>query len=85
MSFSKQMFADFGHRTLEMSVNECQLKPRLPGEEAVMSLVVLLVGMGVLMGAAAHTSLTAFTVAAAAIGLWLAAFAVRERVGRHRG
>ncbi|MFI1098040.1 hypothetical protein [Streptomyces sp. NPDC020917] len=50
-----------------------------------MSLVVLLVGMGVLMGAAAHTSLTVFTVAACAIGFWLVGFAVRERVGRHRG
>ncbi|MCL2554374.1 MAG: hypothetical protein FWE15_12085 [Actinomycetia bacterium] len=50
-----------------------------------MSLVVLLVGMGVLMGAAAHTSLTVFTVAACAIGLWLVGFAVRERAGRHRG
>ncbi|WNI19056.1 hypothetical protein [Actinacidiphila sp. ITFR-21] len=50
-----------------------------------MSLVVLLLGMGILMGAAAHTSLTAFTVAAVAIVLWLAGFAVRERLGRHRG
>jgi len=50
-----------------------------------MSLVVLLLGMGVLMGAAAHTSLTVFTVAAAAIALWLTGFAIRERIGRHRG
>ena len=50
-----------------------------------MSLVVLLLGMGILMGAAAHTSLTAFTVAAVAIVLWLAGFAVRERIARHRG
>ncbi|WP_405591808.1 hypothetical protein [Streptomyces sp. NBC_01190] len=50
-----------------------------------MSLVVLLLGLGILMGAAAHTSLTAFTVAAAVIALWLAAFAVRERLGRRRG
>jgi 4-hydroxybenzoate polyprenyltransferase len=50
-----------------------------------MSLVVLLLGMGILMGAAAHTSLTVFTVAAAAILLWLAGFAVRERISRHRG
>ncbi|MBM9507578.1 hypothetical protein [Actinacidiphila acididurans] len=50
-----------------------------------MSLVVLLLGMGILMGAAAHTSLTVFTVAAAGIALWLIAFAVRERIGRHRG
>ncbi|WP_433893903.1 hypothetical protein [Streptomyces sp. CA-111067] len=50
-----------------------------------MSLVVLLLGMGVLMGAAAHTSLAVFTAAAVAIVLWLAGFAVRERVARHRG
>lgn len=50
-----------------------------------MSLVVLLLGMGILMGAAAHTSLSAFTVAAVAILLWLAGFAVREGIGRRRG
>ncbi|WP_329139529.1 hypothetical protein OG552_33695 [Streptomyces sp. NBC_01476] len=50
-----------------------------------MSLVVVLLGMGVLLGAAAHTSVTVFTVAACAIALWLAVFAVRERIGRHRG
>lgn len=50
-----------------------------------MSLVVLLLGMGIVMGAAAHTSLTVFTLAAAAIAVWLLGFAVRERIGRHRG
>jgi len=55
------------------------------GGVAVMSLVVLLIAMGLVMGAAAHTSLTVFTVAAAAIGLWLLVFAVRERHGRNRG
>jgi hypothetical protein len=49
-----------------------------------MSLVVLLLGMGILMGAAAHTPLAVFTVAAAAIAAWLLGFAVRERVARHR-
>lgn len=49
-----------------------------------MSLVVLLLGMGVLMGAAAHTSLTVFTVAAAAIAVWLVGFAVRERLAQRR-
>jgi hypothetical protein len=49
-----------------------------------MSLVVLLLGMGIMMGAAAHTSLTVFTVAAAAITAWLLAFAVRESAGRRR-
>lgn len=49
-----------------------------------MSLVVLLLGMGILMGAAAHTPLTVFTVAAAAIAAWLLGFAVRERLTRHR-
>lgn len=50
-----------------------------------MSFVVLLLGIGVLMGTSAHISLTAFTVASAAIAAWLAAFAVREAVSRHRG
>ncbi|WP_327292322.1 hypothetical protein [Streptomyces sp. NBC_01198] len=50
-----------------------------------MSLVVLLLGIGVVMGASAHISLTAFTVASAAIAAWLLAFAVREAVARHRG
>ena len=49
-----------------------------------MSLVVLLLGMGILMGAAAHTSLTVFTVAAAAIAVWLVGFAVRERLAHRR-
>lgn len=48
-----------------------------------MTLVVLVVAMGLLMGAAAHTSLPVFVVAAAAIALWLAGFAVRERRARH--
>jgi hypothetical protein len=85
MSFSKQPFADFGHTRLKKSVNNCQLKRQLLGGAADMSLVVLLLGMGILMGAAAHTSLAIFTAAAAAIALWLAIFAVRERVSRHRG
>ncbi|BBB01607.1 hypothetical protein RVR_9102 [Actinacidiphila reveromycinica] len=50
-----------------------------------MSLVVLLLGMGILMGAAAHTSLAVFTVLAAAIAAWLLGFAVREGIARrHR-
>jgi 4-hydroxybenzoate polyprenyltransferase len=50
-----------------------------------MSLVVLLLGMGILMGAAAHTPLPAFLVASGAIALWLLGFAIRERIARHRG
>ena len=50
-----------------------------------MSLVVLLLVIGVVMGTSAHISLTAFTVASAAIGAWLLAFGVREAVARHRG
>jgi hypothetical protein len=50
-----------------------------------MSLVVLLLGMGIMMGAAAHASLTVFTLVAAAIAAWLLGFAVRERIGRHHG
>jgi hypothetical protein len=85
MSFSKQPFADFRQHRLRKSVNNCHPKRQLSGDAADMSLVVLLLGMGVLMGAAAHTSLTAFTVAAAAIAAWLIGFAVRERISRHRG
>jgi hypothetical protein len=85
MSLSKQPFADFDHPRLIESVNNCEPKPQLLGGAADMSLVLLLLGMGILMGAAAHIPLTAFTVVAAAIALWLVAFAVRERVGRHRG
>jgi hypothetical protein len=53
-----------------------------------MSLVVLVLAMGIVMGAAAHTSLTVFTVftvAAAAIAAWLLGFVIRERFGRGRG
>jgi hypothetical protein len=50
-----------------------------------MSLVVLLLSICVVMGAGAHISITAFTVASAAIAAWLLAFAVREAVSRHRG
>jgi hypothetical protein len=85
MSFSKQLFSDFRHRTLEMSVNNCQPKLQLIGGAAEMSLVLLLLGMGILMGTAAHTSLTVFTLAAIGIAAWLLAFAVRERLGRRRG
>lgn len=49
-----------------------------------MSFVVLLLAMGILMGAAAHIPLTVFTAAAAAITAWLLGFAVRERLGRRR-
>jgi hypothetical protein len=65
-------------------VNNCQLNLELPEGSADMSFVVLLLGLGVLMGAAAHISLTAFTLAAAVIGLWLVGFAVREGIARHR-
>lgn len=50
-----------------------------------MSLVVLLLCFGVIMGTSAHISLTAFTAASAAIAVWLLAFAVREALARHRG
>ncbi len=49
-----------------------------------MSLVVLLLAMGILLGAAAHIPLTVFTLAAAAVTAWLLGFAVRERFGRQR-
>jgi hypothetical protein len=85
MSFSKQPFSDFGHRRLGKSVNNCKPNVELAGGAPDMSLVVLLVGMGVLMGAAAHTSLTVFTVLATAIAAGLLGFAVREGLARrHR-
>lgn len=49
-----------------------------------MSLVVLLVGIGVVMGATAHLPLTGVAVAATAIALWLLVFAVREAAARRR-
>jgi hypothetical protein len=48
-----------------------------------MSLVVLLVGIGVVMGATAHLPLTAVAAAAAAIAAWLLVFALREAARRH--
>jgi hypothetical protein len=47
-----------------------------------MSLVVLLVGIGVVMGATAQLPLTAVAAAGAAIAVWLLAFAVREAAHR---
>ncbi|WPO71214.1 MULTISPECIES: hypothetical protein [unclassified Streptomyces] len=45
--------------------------------------VAALLLLGVAMGSVAHLPLTATLVAAAAIGAWLAVFAVRERRTRH--
>ncbi|NUS13802.1 MAG: hypothetical protein HOY69_20755 [Streptomyces sp.] len=50
-----------------------------------MTLVVLLLGIGVVMGAAAHMPLTVFAAASAAVAAWLLAFAVREAAARRRG
>ncbi|MFI0896236.1 hypothetical protein [Streptomyces sp. NPDC020983] len=50
-----------------------------------MALVFVLLGIGVVMGAAAHMPLTVFAVASAAVTAWLLAFAVREAVARRRG
>lgn len=52
-------------------------------ERPHMFLAVIVV-MGVLMGAAAHTSLPVFLAAAAAITLWLLGFGVREGFARTR-
>ncbi|GAA0681874.1 hypothetical protein GCM10010193_39470 [Kitasatospora atroaurantiaca] len=49
-------------------------------------LLVVLVAMGLLMGAAIHTSLPVFLAASAAIAAWLLLFGAREglaRVKRH--
>ncbi|GAA4997429.1 hypothetical protein [Kitasatospora paranensis] len=49
-----------------------------------MSLLIIVVAMGLLAGAAIHTSLPVFLAAAAGIALWLAAFGARERLARAR-
>lgn len=47
-------------------------------------LVAALLLMGVLLGTAAHAPVEVTLVAAVAIGTWLLAFFVRERVCQHR-
>lgn len=47
-------------------------------------LVAALLLLGVALGAVAHAPLSVSAVAAVAIGLWLAGFAVRERLARRR-
>ncbi|MEU8511479.1 hypothetical protein AB0C76_07835 [Kitasatospora sp. NPDC048722] len=49
-----------------------------------MILLSALVAMGVLIGAAAHTSLPVFLTASAAITAWLLAFGAREGIARLR-
>ncbi|MFF2039032.1 hypothetical protein ACFVVX_01285 [Kitasatospora sp. NPDC058170] len=49
-----------------------------------MILLTALVAMGVLVGAAAHTSLPVFLTAAGAIAAWLLAFGAREHLSRLR-
>ncbi|MFC8449431.1 hypothetical protein [Kitasatospora sp. NPDC057223] len=47
-------------------------------------LFAALVAMGILIGAAAHTTLPVFLTASAAIALWLLAFGAREGLTRLR-
>ncbi|MFG2311857.1 hypothetical protein ACGFS9_24795 [Streptomyces sp. NPDC048566] len=47
-------------------------------------LVATLLLLGVVMGTVAHAPLPVTLVAAAAIGVWLAVFALRERGARRR-
>lgn len=47
-------------------------------------LVAVLALAGILLGAAAHTTLPVFLAAATVIGGWLLAFFVRERLARNR-
>lgn len=47
-------------------------------------LVAALLLMGVVMGTVAHAPLSITLVAAAVIGVWLAVFAMRERLARRR-
>ncbi|MEV7175805.1 hypothetical protein [Kitasatospora sp. NPDC093679] len=49
-----------------------------------MSLLIVIVAMGLLAGAAIHTSMPVFLGASAAIALWLLAFGARERIARAR-
>ncbi|WP_035803161.1 hypothetical protein [Kitasatospora mediocidica] len=49
-----------------------------------MFLLAVIAVMGVLMGAASHTTLPVFLAASAAITAWLLAFGVREGVARAR-
>ncbi|MEU2628235.1 hypothetical protein [Kitasatospora sp. NPDC007106] len=49
-----------------------------------MSLLIVIVAMGLLAGAAIHTSMPVFLTASAAIALWLLAFGARERIARAR-
>ncbi|MFD9125456.1 hypothetical protein [Kitasatospora sp. NPDC059571] len=49
-----------------------------------MSLLITVVAMGLLAGAAIHTSLPVFLTVCAGVALWLAAFGARERLARAR-
>lgn len=49
-----------------------------------MSLLIVIVAMGLLAGAAIHSTLPVFLAASAAITLWMLAFAARERLARAR-
>ncbi|SEM44377.1 hypothetical protein [Streptacidiphilus jiangxiensis] len=49
-----------------------------------MSLLLALVALGLLMGAAFHTSTTVLVAAALAIAAWLGAFGVREGLARRK-
>jgi hypothetical protein len=48
------------------------------------TLLVVLVAMGILLGTVSYTSSSVFFVAAGVVGVWLLTFYVRERVGHHR-
>ncbi|MDH6574916.1 hypothetical protein [Kitasatospora sp. MAP5-34] len=47
-------------------------------------LLAVIIAMGLLMGAAVHTTLPVFLTASAAIALWLLAFGAREGLARIR-
>ncbi|MEU4096809.1 hypothetical protein [Streptomyces sp. NPDC026673] len=49
-----------------------------------MTLLLVLVAMGILLGAVSYTPFPVFLVAAAVVGAWLLAFCLRERLGHHR-
>jgi hypothetical protein len=82
MSSSKQPFAELGQPSAALDSVVSEQVFREFGGAPDMSLVVLLVGIGVVMGATAQLPLTAVAAAGAAIAVWLLAFAVREAAHR---
>ncbi|TQK96388.1 hypothetical protein FB563_1331 [Streptomyces puniciscabiei] len=54
------------------------------GSDPMLFLVAALMLLGVVLGTVAHAPLTITAAVAAGIAVWLAVFAIRERLGRRR-